>query len=79
MRYMVKCTPVYDVTLFLHDHLSSSACPVITYTYSVASNNYLSIKTYHSNCHAAMPKDALVMSRMNVNPGGKQPVMKDRW
>ena len=33
----------------------------------------------HSSCNAAMPEDALVVSRMNVNPGGKQPVMRDGW
>ena len=33
----------------------------------------------HSSCHSAMPDDALVVSRMNVNPGGKQPVMRDGW
>ena len=33
----------------------------------------------HSSCHAAMPDDALVVSRMNVNPGGKQPIMRDGW
>ena len=26
-----------------------------------------------------MPDDALVVSRMNVNPGGKQPTMRDGW
>ena len=26
----------------------------------------------HSSCHSAMPDDALDVSRMNVNPGGKQ-------
>ena len=25
----------------------------------------------HSSCHAAMPEDALDVSKMNVNPGGK--------
>ena len=33
----------------------------------------------HSSWHAAMPEDALVVSRMNVNRGGKQPVMRDGW
>ncbi len=33
----------------------------------------------HSSCHSAMPDDALVVSRMNVNPGGKQPIMRDGW
>ena len=31
----------------------------------------------HSSCHAAMPEDALDASKMNVNPGGKQRVMRD--
>ena len=31
----------------------------------------------HSSCHAAMPDDALDVSKMNVNPGGKQRVMRD--
>ena len=31
----------------------------------------------HSSCHAAMPEDALDTSKMNVNPGGKQRVMRD--
>ena len=31
----------------------------------------------HSSCHSAMPDDALDVSRMNVNPGGKQRVMRD--
>ena len=26
----------------------------------------------HSSCHAAMPVDALDVTKMNVNPGGKQ-------
>ena len=32
-----------------------------------------------SSCHAAMPEDALDVNRMNVNPGGKQRVMRDGW
>ena len=31
----------------------------------------------HSSCHAAMPKYALDVSKMNANPGGKQRVMRD--
>ena len=31
----------------------------------------------HSSCHTAMAEDALDASKMNVNPGGKQPVMQD--
>ena len=31
----------------------------------------------HSSCHAAMHEDALHASKMNVNPGGKQRVMRD--
>lgn len=30
-----------------------------------------------SSCHAAMPEDALDVSKMNVNPGGKQRIMRD--
>ena len=26
----------------------------------------------HSSCHAAMPDNTLDVSKMNVNPGGKQ-------
>ena len=33
----------------------------------------------HSSCHAAMPDDALDAPIMNVNPGGKQRVMRDGW
>ena len=33
----------------------------------------------HSSCHAAMPDDALDVNKMNVNPGGKQRVMRDGW
>ena len=33
----------------------------------------------HSSCHAAMTDDALDVSKMNVNPGGKQRVMRDGW
>lgn len=33
----------------------------------------------HSSCHAAMPEDALDVHKMNVNPGGKQRVMRDGW
>lgn len=33
----------------------------------------------HSSCHAAMPDDALDVSKMNVNPGVKQQVMRDGW
>ena len=33
----------------------------------------------HSSCHAAMPEDALDVSKMNVSPGGKQRVMRDGW
>ena len=33
----------------------------------------------HSSCHAAMADDALDVSKMNVNPGGKQRVMRDGW
>lgn len=31
----------------------------------------------HSSCHAAMADDALDVSKMNVNPGGKQRKMRD--
>ena len=31
----------------------------------------------HSSCQAAMPDDALDVSKMNVIPGGKQWVMRD--
>ena len=31
----------------------------------------------HSSCHFAMPEDAFVVSKMSVNPGGKQPVVRD--
>ena len=31
----------------------------------------------HSSCHSAMPDDGLDVSKMNVNPGGKQRVMRD--
>ena len=33
----------------------------------------------HSSCHAAMPDDALDVTKMNVNPGGKQRVIYERW
>lgn len=33
----------------------------------------------HSSCHAAMPNDTLDVAKMNVNPGGKQRVMRDGW
>lgn len=33
----------------------------------------------HSTNHAAYSQDALVASRMNMNPGGKQAVMRDGW
>jgi len=33
----------------------------------------------HSSCHSAMPDDALDVNKMNVNPGGKQRVMRDGW
>ena len=31
----------------------------------------------HSSCHTAMADDTLDAGKMNVNPGGKQPVMRD--
>ena len=31
----------------------------------------------HSSCHAARSEDALDVSKMNMNPGGKQPKMRD--
>ena len=31
----------------------------------------------HSSCHAAMADDSLDVNKMNVNPGGKQRVMRD--
>ena len=31
----------------------------------------------HSSCHAVMPDDALDASKMNVNLGGKQQVLRD--
>lgn len=31
----------------------------------------------HSSCHAATADDALDVNKMNVNPGGKQRVMRD--
>lgn len=31
----------------------------------------------HSSCYAAMSNDAPDVSKMNVNPGGKQRVMQD--
>ena len=33
----------------------------------------------HSSCHAAMADDSLDVNHMNVNPGGKQRVMRDGW
>ena len=33
----------------------------------------------HSSCHAAMADDALDVTKMNVNPGGKQRKMRDGW
>ena len=33
----------------------------------------------HSQGHAAYSEDALVVSRMNVRPGGKQAHMHDSW
>ena len=33
----------------------------------------------HSSCHAAMPVDAVDASKMNVNPGRKQRVMRDAF
>ena len=33
----------------------------------------------NSTCHAAFNKDALVASKMNLNPGGKQPLMQDTY
>ena len=33
----------------------------------------------HSSCHAAIPNDALDISKMNVNPGNKQWAMRDEW
>ena len=33
----------------------------------------------NSQGHSAYAKDALVATRMNVNPGGKQPEMHDTW
>ena len=33
----------------------------------------------HSSCHAAMADDALDVTKMNVNPGGKQHRMRDGW
>ena len=32
-----------------------------------------------SSCHAAMPDDALDVLKMNVNPNGKQQIMRDGW
>ena len=33
----------------------------------------------HSSCHAAMADDSMDVSKMNVNPGGKQRAMRDGW
>ena len=33
----------------------------------------------HSSCHGAMAEDSLDVKKMNVNPGGKQPIMHDGW
>jgi len=33
----------------------------------------------NSQGHSAYAEDALVVSRMNVNPGGKQAGMQDGW
>jgi hypothetical protein len=33
----------------------------------------------NSSNHAAFRKDALVASRMNLNPGGKQPIMRNTY
>ena len=34
---------------------------------------------HRSSCHAAMADDSLDVNKMNVNPGGKQRVMRDGW
>ena len=31
----------------------------------------------HSSCHGAYADDALIASRMNAKPGGKQPLLRD--
>ena len=31
----------------------------------------------HSSCHGAMAEESLDLSKMNINPGGKQQVMQD--
>ena len=31
----------------------------------------------HSSCHAAMADDSFDVNKMNINPGGKQRVMRD--
>ena len=33
----------------------------------------------HSTCHNAMAEDSLDITKMNVKPGGKQRVMRDKW
>ena len=33
----------------------------------------------HSSCHGAMAEDSLDVNKMNVNPGGKQRMMRDGW
>ena len=33
----------------------------------------------HRSCHAAMPDDALDVSKMNVNPGSAERVTTDGW
>lgn len=33
----------------------------------------------HSSCHGAYAEDALIASKMNAKPGGKQPAMRDTY
>ena len=33
----------------------------------------------HSSCHAAMADDSMDVLKMNVNPGGKQRVIRDDY
>ena len=65
----------YDASRFLTD--TEKACDIMDANYN--GEYKLAILMDHSPIHEAMAEDELNAKKMNVRPGGKQPIMKDGY
>ncbi len=66
----------YWIADHLLEQIKYKAIPIFETLYP----NYISVFAFNnSSNHAAFGKDTLVASQMNLNSGGKQPIMHDTY